>query len=129
MNEYNFFFKVYFLGLTEISSLFLLFIDFAKYFPPIQSSIFSQIVSISEICFIITFFYYRVYKWNVISYQLWNDVYNVTVKSNVAQRLRPNKVYVLYVYLICNLLLGALQLTWWFYEIMPAIIKTIQGKE
>merc|ERR1712157_593049 len=119
------YYGVFFLGLTEFSTIFLCVLDFSRFFPPSSSSgPYSLLVSIAGPFFVIMFFFFRVLLWWKVSYQLWLDVHSV-VKSGSAKRYRPNKVYVLYVYLVSNLLLGGLQLYWFFYEIIPAVINAV----
>jgi TLC domain len=108
------YYGIFFLGLSEVSSIFLVFVDLAKYFPP-QSPGSSYDLFIQYVAnpgFALTFILYRFLYWWPISYQLFTDVYAVSVQSNQAQRLRPGKVWVLYVFLFINLPLGLLQLYW-----------------
>jgi hypothetical protein len=106
------YYGVFFLGLTEVSSIFLVFIDLSKYFPPVAGSWLD--VWINGVCgpsFAVTFFYYRVLLWWPESIRLFQDVSNV-VKTGQAQSLRPGNSWVLYLFLVLNLPLGLLQLYW-----------------
>ena len=105
---YNYMFNYYaifFLGLSEVSSIFLVSLDLHKYFiPPIVSVISSSSPSISNTSlsslssmlsnlffvytqhvagplFVITFIYYRIILWYSISQRLWNDVRSVTTTT------------------------------------------------
>ena len=106
------YYGIYFLGLVEVSSIFLLFIDLAKYFPPEPNSV-PEMVLLTFIgpAFIVTFFIYRVLLWWKVSLQLWADALHV-LQTGKNQRYRPGQNYVLYIYLISNTLLGVLQLYW-----------------
>lgn len=103
----------FFLGLTEVSSIFLVVVDLAKYFPPVPETFYHHFVmSFAAPGFVLSFFFYRFLYWWPVSYQLYKDVYTVTVKTDQAARQRPGNVCVLYMYLILNLPLGLLQVYW-----------------
>ena len=122
------YYGIYFLGLTETSSIFLVLIDLARYFPPESGTVFAHIVAICQPAFLISFFWYRVAMWWVISWRLWSDVLTVTGNGR-AEALRPGKTFVLkYVYLPFNILLGLLQLHW-FRFIMDETKKVVFGHE
>lgn len=119
---------VFYLGLTEVSSIFLVFIDLAKYFPPTPGSKFDFFVeAICGPCFVVTFFYYRVWMWWIVSFQLWRDVCGC-LQNGMAHKMRPNKSFVLYIFLTINILLGVLQL-WWFRLIVAETLKVLAGEE
>ena len=106
------YYGVFFLGLTEVSSFFLVFVDLSKYYPPLDGSWFD--VWVNGICgpsFAVTFFYYRVILWWPESIRLFRDVSEV-VRTGQVQKLRPGKAWVLYLFLVLNLPLGLLQLYW-----------------
>jgi hypothetical protein len=105
------YYGVFFLGLTEVSSFFLVFVDLSKYFPPVPNSRLDLWLGICGPCFAVTFFYYRVLLWWPESLRLFRDVLEV-VRSGQAQKLRPGNAWVLYLFLILNLPLGLLQLYW-----------------
>jgi len=122
------FHTVFYLGLTEVSSIFLVCIDLAKYFPPTPDSKFDFIIG--AICgplFVITFFYYRVYMWWRVSFQLWSDALSA-LKSGMAEKMRPQKSFVLYIFLTINILLGVLQL-YWFRVILGETAKVLAGED
>ena len=109
---YLHYYGVFFVGLTEVSSIFLVFVDLAQYFPPEKGSTFDLFVGM--VCgplFAICFVYYRVLLWWPISWRLFCDAWNV-LKSGQASQLRPGKEWVLYIFLAMNLPLGVLQLYW-----------------
>jgi hypothetical protein len=106
------YYGIYFLGIVEVSSIFLVFIDLAKYFPPNPDSLIEKTLkAFIGPAFVITFFLYRVIVWWKISFQLWSDALHVLLTGK-SQKYRNGKSYVLYVYLISNVLLGTLQLYW-----------------
>lgn len=120
---------VFYLGLTEVSSIFLVFIDLAKYFPPTSGAKFDFFIG--AICgplFVVTFFYYRVFMWWKVSYQLWSDALHALGKSGMAEKMRPGKSFVLYIFLTINILLGVLQL-YWFRFILGETAKVLAGEE
>jgi hypothetical protein len=126
--QYLQYYGVFYLGLTEVSSIFLVFIDLAKYFPPASGSSFDTFVG--GICgplFVITFFYYRVWMWWKVSFQLWKDALNA-IHSGMAEKMRPEKSFVLYIFLTINILLGLLQL-YWFRFILGETAKVLAGEE
>jgi hypothetical protein len=104
---------LFFLGVSEISSIFLVFVDLAVFFPPIPGSLYDKFNTlITGPGFVLSFVLYRVLYWWPVSYQLFHDVYSVTILTDQAKRLRPGKTWVLYIYLLLNLPLGLLQLYW-----------------
>jgi hypothetical protein len=99
--------------LSEVSSVFLVFVDLARYFPPLPGSLYDHFIRFFAApgfvgCFVI----YRVFYWWPVSMQLFRDVFHVTVTTQRAQQLRPGQVWVLYLYLVLNVPLGLLQLYW-----------------
>jgi len=119
---------IFFLGVTEVSSMFLVFVDMGRYFPPAAGSKFGLLISICGPMFLVTFFVYRIVIWWVVSYTLWKDVFHV-IRTGSAERLRPGKSFVLkYIYLPFNVLLGLLQMYWFSYVILPGAIKTVRGE-
>lgn len=106
------YYGIFFLGVTEVSSIFLVFVDLAKYFPPLPDTAFDAFVRWGcAPLFIVAFLYYRVYLWWPESYRLFRDVQRV-VASGDAKRQRPGATWVLYLFLALNLPLGVLQLYW-----------------
>lgn len=114
---------VFFLGLTETSSTFLVFLDLAKFFPPTKDTFFDVLIGIAGPCFLISFALVRVILWWKVSYLLWKDCYHVVIKG-IAEQLRPGKSKVLYVFLGLNIPLSLLQL-YWFTIIIEEAMKVL----
>ncbi|KAG7352822.1 TLC domain containing protein [Nitzschia inconspicua] len=111
-NQYFHYYGVFYLGCSEISTIPLVAIDLAKFFPPEPGSNYDFLAQ--AICgplFAITFTYYRVILWWTVGYQMFQDIFHV-LRSGNADRMRPGRNHVLYVMMLLNLLLGALQLYW-----------------
>jgi hypothetical protein len=126
------YYAVFFLGLTEISSIFLVSLDLNEYFieaPSLSSTgsesndtpsttvqsllstiFFSFSKDIAGPLFVISFLYYRIILWWYVSLRLWDDVHTVVVRTNSAEELRPKRSYILYIWLYCNLPMGILQI-------------------
>lgn len=95
------YYAVFFLGLSEVSSIFLVFVDLSKYFPPVPGTWYD--IWVQSVCgplFVVTFLYFRVVRWWPLSWQLWQDT----------QRAPPSWLNRLFVGI--NLPLGILQLYW-----------------
>jgi len=122
--QYLHYYGVFFLGLSEISSIFLVFVDLAKYFPPLPGTVYDHFVGI--VCgplFVVTFTVYRLLLWWPVSVRLFRDAYAV-ITSGQAQKLRPACTRVLYVFLGMNLPLGLVQL-YWFSLILEEVWKVV----
>ena len=50
------------------------------------------------------------------------------LQSGMAEKLRPGKSFVLYIFLTINILLGVLQL-YWFWYILGEAAKVLAGEE
>ncbi|GKY99317.1 hypothetical protein MPSEU_000886800 [Mayamaea pseudoterrestris] len=121
------YYGVFFLGLTEVSSFFLVFIDLSKYYPSVPGSwLDTWVGGICGPCFALTFFYYRVWLWWPESMRLFRDVQEVA-RSGQAQKLRPQGTWVLYLFLVLNVPLGILQL-YWFTIILEEAKKVVLGQ-
>jgi hypothetical protein len=100
------------LGCSEISTIPLIFLDVAKFFPPVPGTAYD--IFMGTVCgplFAVTFFYYRVYLWWKVGFLMYSDISHVR-KNGMADRLRPGRNHVLYVMMALNLALGCLQLFW-----------------
>jgi len=121
------YYGIFFLGISEVSSIFLVFVDLARYFPPVPGTLFYQLIRlIAGPGFVVSFVLYRVVYWWPVSWQLFQDVYAVTVKTDTAQKLRPGQHWVLYIYLALNFPLGLLQV-YWLTVIVEEAGKVLSG--
>lgn len=118
-------YAVFFLGVTEFSSLFLVIVDMAKFFPPEAGTIYETLVAVSGPLFAVSFTIYRVFLWWKVSFLLWQDCYHV-VTTGISNKLRPGKNFVLYMFLVLNIPLGILQL-YWFSIILGEAQKLLVG--
>lgn len=75
--------------------------------------------------FVVTFFYYRVVLWWKVNALLWSDAISV-IQSGMAEKLRPGKSFVLYIFLAFNVPLSILQL-YWFWLIVGESAKVVAG--
>jgi hypothetical protein len=115
---------VFFFGCSEISTIFLVTIGLAKFYPPMYVS--SVLVDcVFAPLFVVFFFYYRLLQWWKLSYQLFHDLRHVLVKTRQASNWRPGRNHVLYVISIANLVLGILQV-YWFGIILLQLKKMVQ---
>jgi TLC domain len=115
---YNFmmgYYAIFFLGLSEVSSIFLVSLDLSKYFQPSQEEL-SQPTMLTMYTshfagplFVVSFVYFRVLLWWPISKQMFDDIRNV-IRSGRADQLRPGRKYILYMWIALNLPMGILQL-------------------
>ena len=123
LHYYGFFF----LGLSEVSTVFLVWMDLATFFPPTTpDSLFATFIQACGPGFVVTFIWYRVLQWWPMSIQLFRDVYHV-VSTGVLSKLRPGQAWVLYIFLAANLPLGLLQL-YWLTIIFGEVQKTLAGE-
>lgn len=122
-HQYLHYYAVFYLALSEVSSIPLAILSIAKYFPPTPGTATATIAGIAPILFAIAFTYYRVILWIQVSYTLWNDCLHVlsNAKSN---EYRPGKNFVLYTVLASNFFLTLLQL-YWFCLIAVEVLKLV----
>jgi hypothetical protein len=106
--------------------MFLVFVDLAKFFPPVPGSVFDVWVGVCGPIFVVTFFIYRVLLWWKVLYQLWSDTAHVLNKG-LAEKLRPGKSHVLYLFVTVSIPMGLLQL-YWFQIIVNEVIKVLSGE-
>lgn len=124
------YYSFFFLGLSEVSTLFLVWMDLATFFPPPPDTWFGIFIdTVAGPGFVVTFICYRVVQWWPMSLQLFRDVRHVVAQTNLFRTLRPQQgPWVLYVFLACNLPLGILQL-YWLTIILGEVQKTLMGEE
>lgn len=107
------YYPTFFVGLSEVSSIFLVMIDLAKYFQPQPGTVFDFVVnSIAGPSFVVCFLFYRVIRWWPISIQLYADVNHVLQSKKYRHFMRPGQTWVLYMWVILNVPMGLLQLYW-----------------
>lgn len=106
------YYAAFFLGLSEVSSIFLVSLDLSKYFQPLPGTLFEAYISnCAGPLFVVCFIYYRVILWWPVSKQLFDDVRAVTA-SGQAEALRPGRTWILYLWVTLNFPMGLLQLYW-----------------
>lgn len=124
--QLNPYYAVYYGGTCEFSSIFLVFVDLFKYFPPPEESFLSKFEFICQISFVLTFFWYRVVGWiRVLIMELLPDL-NHILKEGLIEKLRPGTSIRWFAYYLgsIGILLGALQL-FWFSQIMSIAMGTL----
>lgn len=119
------YYAVFFGGCSEISTIFLVLIDFDVYFPAEdRGSTWGMIITFCQVAFTFSFLYYRVIGWWQVSFRLWSDVFAVH-KKGVIEDYRPGKAWFLYGFLVMDFLLGSLQVYWFFFGIVPKILEIL----
>jgi hypothetical protein len=124
--QYYHYYAVFFLALTEVSSVPLVIMSLGKFYP---DSVFGQMIPFVQPLFVLSFSFYRVYLWNKIGYGLWSDSFVVMKKPSngkfsLAENFRPGKTFVIYIMLGINFALGLLQM-FWFSKIIVEITKVL----
>lgn len=119
------YYSIFYMGLSEVSSIFLVVCDIGQYFPPQPGTYYDVLVnSICAPLFVLSFVYYRVILWWwPISYQLFTDVLTV-IQSKRVEQLRPGRTWVLYLLLALDIPMGCLQL-YWFALIVQKVHEMI----
>mmetsp|Transcript_13760 Transcript_13760/g.27888 ORF Transcript_13760/g.27888 Transcript_13760/m.27888 type:complete len:295 (-) Transcript_13760:205-1089(-) len=125
--QYVHHYAVFFGGLSEFSSIFLVFCDLEVFFPAHMQddSFYGTFIFACQAIFTLTFFIYRVIGWWYVSIRLWKDAYYV-FNNGLAERLRPGKSYVLYMFLAADIILGTLQV-FWFGQILQKVAEVLSG--
>ncbi|GAX18024.1 hypothetical protein FisN_18Hh238 [Fistulifera solaris] len=112
------YYAIFFMGLSEVSSIFLVVIDLGRYIPPEPGTLYDTFVN--QVCaplFVVTFFYYRVILWwYPITVNLLKDVSDGLKKSKTSQ-------WVMYLLLLLDVPMGFLQLYW-----MALIVQTLHAQ-
>lgn len=109
--QYLHHYGVLFLGLSEFSSIFLVVVDLANYFPPVPGTFYGLAVDFCRPAFAAAFFFCRIVIWLKVSRQLWSDSFSV-LKSGNSEKYRPGKAFGLYSYFFLNVILSTLQIFW-----------------
>jgi hypothetical protein len=109
------YYAIFFLGLSEVSSIFLVSLDLSKYFQPSmqelsQPSMLTTYTShFAGPLFVVTFVYFRVLLWWPVSKQMFEDIQTV-IRSGRTEQIRPGRTYILYIWIVLNIPMGILQL-------------------
>jgi len=119
------YYAIFFGGCSEISTIFLVLCNFDVYFPAERGSTWGAIITVCQASFTVLFLYYRVIGWIMVSWQLWTDVFYVAKKGRI-EEYRPGKAWFLYGFLIMDTVLGALQIYWFAFGIVPKILEILQ---
>jgi hypothetical protein len=119
-------YAIFFGGCSEISSIFLVACDYDVYFPASRGSGWGAFIFFCQASFTLSFFYYRVIGWWMVSARLWTDVMYMR-KNNLAEQYRPGKAWFLYVFLAMDIVLGLLQVYWFGFAILPKILEILQN--
>jgi hypothetical protein len=119
-------YAIFFGGCSEISTIFLVFCDFNEYFPASRGSIWGNFIFLCQAGFTLSFLYYRVIFWWVESIQIWKDVQYIHNKR-LAEQFRPGKEWCIFVFVGMSIVLGMLQLYWFFFSIIPKIIGVLSA--
>jgi hypothetical protein len=121
--QYYLYYSVFYLALSEVSSLPLLMMSISKYFPPATGSFHELANDLAGPAFAVSFTYYRVYLWIKMTRQLWSDGMYVMSKG-LSDQYRPGKNFCLYLILgVCGLL-SCLQL-FWFTLIVRELLNVL----
>ena len=124
--RYMLWYGLFFFGLSEISSVPLVFLGMAKFFPPAAGSLGDTLIStVVGPSFAATFLYYRGYMWWKMMWLFGKDV-AFLVRSGEGARQRPGKEWVLWVFCLSSVPLGLLQL-YWAFLIVVELSKLVLG--
>ena len=112
-NDMLSYYALFFMGITEFSSIWLVSLDIAKYFALTPGSLLQLFFQYaSGPLFMLSFIYYRILLWWPCSLQLLNDVREVTSTGKAAEARGPGRTWILYLWLGLNFPLGLLQIYW-----------------
>ncbi|CAB9507697.1 TLC domain [Seminavis robusta] len=115
------YYSIFYGGCSEVSSIFLIFIDPVDFFLPGNNSMVDTWVLACQGMFVLSFTAYRIVGWIYYSFPLWRDCRHV-MATGQAEQLRPGKTFVLRLFLGLDVVLGSLQ-CFWLYQ----IIKLLAG--
>jgi len=104
-------YSIFFGGISEVSSIFLVFCDLDVYFPAKKDSSYATFIFACQALFTLCFFAYRVVGWWVVSYRLWHDA-RYAWENEIVNKYRPGRTYFLPIFLSLDTSLGLLQLYW-----------------
>ena len=115
------YYALFFLGLSEVSSIFLVSMDVASSYFELRPGSLAQLFfqHVTGPLFAGTFIYYRVILWWPTSWQLAQDVVEVVSTTRTAgddtsksDQVRPGRNWILYLWVVLNFPMGLLQLYW-----------------
>ncbi|CAM9837212.1 unnamed protein product [Discosporangium mesarthrocarpum] len=118
-DSYVHYYAIFFLGISEVSSIPLVFVDLFKYFPEVAKKA-GKASDLVRIAFALLFMGIRVIYWPCIAVRHILDTVD-SVKAGTV-----HSVGVVTFFLVCNLTLTVLQ-WFWGYLITRAAIKMITG--
>jgi len=120
-------YAIFFGGCSEISSIFLVWVDVDRFFPAsaVGSDLWTTFIVLNQGLFVLTFVAYRIVGWTTVSVTLWHDV--LAVLPQPAAHYRPGKLWFLRVFLFMDVALGALQVYWFATGLLPKVMEVITG--
>ncbi|GMI38649.1 hypothetical protein TrCOL_g11500 [Triparma columacea] len=117
----------FYAGVTEVSTVPLVFVDIDKYFV-ITDPTLKGVAEISKAMFAVSFFGIRVGMWwGIWTPRLIKDVRDTRNGSKVKD-LRKGKGYVLVIFVVVNVALGAMQV-FWAGKIISAVMDAVAEGE
>jgi len=124
--EYQIFpyYSIFYGGCSEFSSIFLVFLDKHEFFVVEKGSLMDQWMLVCKGMFFLTFSFYRIFGWIYYSFPLWKDCLTV-LNSGALEQHRPGKAHFMKMFLGLDVLLGALQL-YWYFDILKAAMAIVQ---
>lgn len=116
------YYALFFMGLTEVSSIFLVLLDVDKYFA-LQNGSWLQLFHqhLTGPLFVFTFILYRVILWWPCTFQMYRDAQEV-ISTGKSNEIRPGRDWIIYMWVILVFPMGLLQLYW-----LKIILETAFG--
>ena len=112
-NDMLSYYALFFMGISEVSSIWLVSLDIAKYFVLPPGSLWQLFFQhVTGPLFMGTFIFYRIILWWPCSFQLLRDVQEVVSTGKAVEARGAGRVWILYLWLALNFPLGLLQLYW-----------------
>ena len=110
-----------FMGLPELSSLPLAFVDLFKHFPSLRKGV-PAANELARNIFAVTFLAVRGCYWPYCSVAFWRSAFAAMADENAQLLARP----IVHTFLVCNVLMTALQ-WYWASIILTAIVRLLRG--
>jgi hypothetical protein len=114
------YYAVMFLGIVEMSSVPLAFVDFFKHFPELRQ-LYPTANELARNLFAASFIAVRGLYWPWVSYCFWATT--LAARADGTLRL---ETWIVYVFLFCNVVMTCLQ-WFWLSLILSAVAKMIKG--